>query len=128
MGAPVVHFEIIGKDARVLSDFYSSLFGWEIDSNNPANYGVVAKEGNTNAEGVGIGGGIAGPPTPDYPGHVTFYVEVASVEAALQRAEQLGGSRLFGPAEVPGGQVLGQFTDPEGRMIGLVEPTGIEAP
>jgi predicted enzyme related to lactoylglutathione lyase len=127
MGAPVVHFEIIGKNAKVLNDFYSSLFGWEIDSNNPANYGVVAKEANTNAAGVGIGGGIAGPPMPDYPGHVTFYVEVPSVEAALEQAEKLGGTRLFGPDEVPGGQVLGQLTDPEGHLIGLVEPVSSEA-
>jgi predicted enzyme related to lactoylglutathione lyase len=33
------------------------------------------------------------------PGHVTFYVEVPDVEAALVRAEQLGGTRLMGPTE-----------------------------
>lgn len=127
MGAPVVHFEIIGKDAKVLNDFYASLFEWDIDTDNPVGYGIVAREGNTNAEGIGIGGGIMGPPMPDYPGHVTFYVEVPSVEEALQKAEKLGGTRLFGPDEVPGGPVLGQFTDPEGHMIGVVEPVSGES-
>jgi predicted enzyme related to lactoylglutathione lyase len=55
-------------------------------------------------------------------GHVTFYVEVPDVEAALAKAESLGGTRLMGPDEVPGmGIVLGHFSDPEGRLIGLVQ-------
>ena len=38
----------------------------------------------------------------------------------LARAESLGGSRLFGPAPVPGTDlVVGQFADPEGHVIGL---------
>jgi uncharacterized protein len=122
MGQPVVHFEVIGKDGEKLQSYYSELFGWEIDADNPLGYGTVQREGNTNAEGAGIGGGVASGPTPDYPGHVTFYVEVPDVEAALAKAEGLGGTRLFGPDEVPGaGVVLGQFTDPEGHMIGLVQ-------
>jgi uncharacterized protein len=124
MGQPVVHFEVIGKDGAKLQSYYSELFGWEIDSTNPLNYGVVQREGNTNAEGVGIGGGIGPGPNQEYPGHVTFYVEVPDVEAALAKAESLGGKRLFGPDKVPGTDVeLGQFTDPEGHMIGLTKAT-----
>jgi predicted enzyme related to lactoylglutathione lyase len=122
MGQPVVHFEVIGKDGEKLRDYYSELFGWEIDADNPANYGVVQREANLNADGAGIGGGVAAGPTPDYPGHVTFYVEVPDVEAGLAKAESLGGARVFGPAEVPGTEVeLGQFTDPEGHLIGLTK-------
>ena len=35
MGQPVVHFEIIAKDGEALKGYYSELFGWEIDSDNP---------------------------------------------------------------------------------------------
>jgi predicted enzyme related to lactoylglutathione lyase len=122
MGQPVVHFEVIGKDAKKLQSYYSELFGWEVDAENPLNYGSVPREGNTNTEGAGIGGGIAAGPTPDYPGHVTFYVEVPDVEAALATAESLGGTRVFGPAPVPGTEIeLGQFTNPEGHLIGLTK-------
>ena len=114
MGAPVVHFEITGKDGQGLIKYYSELFGWEIDANNPLNYGVVQREGNTNAEGVGIGGGVAGAPD-GAPGGLTVYVEVPDVGASLAKAESLGGTRLFGPDQVPEANlVLGQFTDPEG--------------
>ena len=125
MAYPVTHFEVIGKDGKKLQSYYSELFGWEIDADNPLNYGTVAREGNTNADGIGIGGGVASGPSPESPGHVTFYVEVPDVEAALARAEILGGTRVFGPGKVPGTEIeLGQFTDPEGHLIGLTKAVG----
>jgi uncharacterized protein len=121
MGQPVVHFEIIGRDGKKLQDYYSELFGWGIDADNPMNYGMVDREQNVNSDGVGIGGGVGVGPE-GYEGHVTFYVEVPDVEAALAKAESLGGSRLMGPDEVPGGgPVIGQFSDPEGHAIGLIQ-------
>ena len=119
MGQPVVHFEVIGKDGDKLKSYFSELFGWEIDSNNPMNYGIVQREGNTNPDGVGIGGGISGAPE-GYEGHVTFYVEVPDVEAALAKAESLGGTRMMGPDEVMDGLVIGLFQDPEGHVLGVL--------
>jgi len=120
MGQPVVHFEIIGTDGEKLQSYYSDLFGWEIDSNNPMNYGTVQRDGNVNADGVGIGGGVGVGPE-GYPGHVTFYVEVPDVEAALAKAESLGGTRVMGPDAVAEGVEIGQFKDPEGHTVGVVK-------
>ena len=120
MGAPVVHFEVIGKDGKKLQAYYTELFGWDIDAKNEMAYGSVPRESNLNENGIGIGGGVAGGPD-GYAGHVTFYVEVPDVEAALAKAEGLGGSRVFGPDSVMPGMVLGQFLDPEGHVIGLIQ-------
>jgi uncharacterized protein len=120
MGQPVVHFEVIGRDPAKLQSYYGELFGWEFDANNPMQYGMVAREGNVNPDGVGIGGGVGGG-MEGYDGHVTFYVEVPDVEAALAKAESLGGSRMMGPDEPMEGLVLGLFNDPEGHVIGLVQ-------
>jgi predicted enzyme related to lactoylglutathione lyase len=120
MGQPVVHFEVIGKDGKKLQEYYTQLFGWEIDANNPMSYGMVARDGNTNSEGAGIGGGVGGGPE-GYEGHVTFYVEVPDVEEALAKAESLGGTRIMGPEDIMGQVVLGQFKDPEGHMVGVVQ-------
>jgi uncharacterized protein len=119
MGQPVVHFEIIGRDGDALQRYYSELFGWEIDANNPMKYGLVQREGNVNPDGIGIGGGIGAGPD-GYDGHVTVYVEVPDVEAALAQAESLGGTRMMGPDEVMEGLVIGLFTDPEGHTIGVM--------
>jgi uncharacterized protein len=120
MGQPVVHFEIVAKDVAKIQSYYADLFGWEIDADNPVGYGVVPREGNTNPDGIGIGGGIARGPE-GYDGHVTFYVEVPDVEAALAKAESLGGSRMMGPEEPMEGVVIGLFTDPEGHVVGVVK-------
>jgi uncharacterized protein len=113
MGQPVLHFEIIGKNGKKLQDYYAELFGWRIDASNPMNYGMVEKEGD------GIAGGI-GPGPADYPGHVTIYVGVPDVEAALAKAESLGGRRIMGPEKVTEGTEIAQFADPEGHVVGLL--------
>jgi predicted enzyme related to lactoylglutathione lyase len=114
MAHPVVHFEVIGKDGPKLQKYYADLFGWQIDANNPMNYGLITDSGN------GVGGGIAAGPE-GYEGHVTFYVQVPDVEAALAKAESLGGARIFGPETIMENVTLGQFTDPEGHVIGLTQ-------
>jgi predicted enzyme related to lactoylglutathione lyase len=119
MGQPVVHFEIIGKDGPATQAFYGELFDWEINADNPMHYGIVDRQTAQTADGIGIGGGVAGGPE-GYDGHVTFYVQVDDVEAGMAKAESLGGTRVFGPEEIMPGLVIAQFLDPEGRMVGLV--------
>ncbi len=121
MGQPVMHFEVIGRDGAALRSFYSDLFGWTIDASNPMNYGLVQREENLSPEGVGIGGGVGQGPD-GYDGHVTFYIGVPDVEAALVKAESLGGTRVMGPEKIMDSIVLGHFTDPEGHLIGVVQP------
>ncbi len=123
MGQPVVHFEIIGKDPERLRSYYSRLFGWEFETPSPVasevsepdSYGfldLLATE-----DGTGLRGGIGGGPGHD--SHAVFYVGVPDVQAALHQAEQLGGTRVMGPATSPNGLVVAHFTDPEGSLVGL---------
>jgi predicted enzyme related to lactoylglutathione lyase len=120
MGRPVVHFEVMGKDADALRSFYADLFEWKIDASNPMNYGMV--DAGDNAPGAagtqGIAGGIGQMPE-GHDGYATFYVDVDDVEAALQKAESLGGTRVMGPDNVMEGLTIGLFTDPEGHLVGL---------
>jgi predicted enzyme related to lactoylglutathione lyase len=119
MPQPVVHFEITGRDGGKLQAYYAELFDWQIQAFGQG-YGLIPREGHTNPDGIGIGGGIAQGPE-GYEGHVTFYVEVPDVEAALARAESLGGARMMGPEQVMEGIEIGLFTDPEGHVVGVVK-------
>jgi predicted enzyme related to lactoylglutathione lyase len=78
---------------------------------------VEAEESST---GSSIPGGIGQGPE-GYGGHITFYVEVPDVEASLQEAERLGGTRVMGPETIMENITLGQFTDPEGNVVGLTQ-------
>ena len=113
MPNPVVHWEILTtNDAKRLQDFYADLFDWQIDANNPWNYGMV----NTDSKG-GINGGIG--PNPEG-GLVTIYVQVADLQAALDKAETLGGRVVMPPTEIPNVVTMAMFSDPDGNVIGLV--------
>ena len=127
MGQPVVHFEITGEDPEKLRRYFGELFGWEFDTNSlvaetvseAGNYGFIEK--NTTPDGTGIPGGVGG--RAGYKGYAIFYVGVEDVEAALQKAESLGGKRVMGPAKNPNGMlVVGHFTDPEGNLVGVAGP------
>src|SRR5215210_735618 len=102
MGQPVVHFEIIGKDGKRLQSYYGELFDWSFDTSQSVtgmDYALV--EQYKTRDGVGIPGGVGGG-MEGYDGHVTFHVAVPDVEAALQKAESLGGTRRMGPDPIPG--------------------------
>jgi predicted enzyme related to lactoylglutathione lyase len=127
MTNPVVHFEIIGKDPSVLAEYYDQLFAWKVDMNSPVapeisqegNYGFIDKI--TTDDGTGIPGGIGGGNA--FTPHSIFYVGVPDVEAALTKAQELGGTRILGPVVKPGGGlVVGHFADPEGTVIGVAGP------
>jgi hypothetical protein len=119
--APVVHFEIVGKDAKKLHNFYSKLFDWQINADNPMNYGLVNAAGNGTEVGKGsIGGGVAAA-EQGMPGYVTFYAQVPDLAATLKTAESMGGKTVVPPTEIPNMVTFALFKDPEGNMIGLVK-------
>ena len=112
MSSPLIHFEVAGKDPAKLQSFFGDLFGWQINADNPMNYGMVDLGSEAVAGGVG--------PAPEgHDGHAIFYVGVDDVDDALKKAEELGGKRLFGPMDVPNGPTIGHFADPEGHLVGL---------
>jgi uncharacterized protein len=115
MGRPVVHFEINAKDSKKLGSFYSDLFDWKIDSNNPMGYGMV----DTGSEGA-ISGGI-GQSDGNTPTYLSVYVQVDDLQAYLDKAEKLGGKTLVPPTEIPNTVTFAMFQDPEGNMIGLLK-------
>lgn len=116
MGAPVVHFEIMGGEGSELDTFYSELFAWKIDSNNPMKYGMVDTGGGLRGINGGIGPGNHGK-------RVSIYVEVEDLQATLDHAERLGGKTVLPPTEVPGGPQLAMFADPSGNITGLLKRT-----
>lgn len=119
MANQIVHFEITGTDPGRLQAYYRSLFGWSFELGDTVS-GKVSEPGRygfVDAGVAGLNGGVGG--GASLRAKVLFYIGVDDVEAALGRAEELGGQRVFGPEGVPGKLVVGQFTDPEGNLIGV---------
>jgi predicted enzyme related to lactoylglutathione lyase len=110
----IVHWEIQAQNPSLLHDFYGEALGWDIDANNEMKYGMVASGGPS-----GINGGIGGSPRPG--SRVLVYAQVASIPALLERIESLGGKTIMPRTDV-GPVVMALYEDPEGNVMGLIEP------
>jgi uncharacterized protein len=109
---PIVHWEMVVRDAARQAEFYHRLFNWQIG------------EGAVMTIPAGLGGPEAGPAgqlrVGDHPG-VSLYVQVRDLRESLQQAETLGGRVLREPFATAGGVTLAIVLDPEGNRIVLVQ-------
>jgi predicted enzyme related to lactoylglutathione lyase len=110
----VIHFEIQGRDQKALQAFWSDLFGWKINTDNPGGYGMT--DPSQTGVVVGIGGTQDGST-----GWVTGYVRVESIDATAARAVELGGTVIAPRFSPDGSAYLGLVADSEGHVVGLSE-------
>ncbi len=114
MANPVVHFEVLGKDAEATQAFYAKIFDWPMEKVMDT-YAMVRPDGE-NAIAGGVGATMQGTP-----GHSTFYVEVDDLQATLDAVKAAGGSTVQPPMDVPNGPSIALFKDPDGNLVGLVK-------
>ena len=115
MPNPIVHFEIPADDVQRAKKFYETAFGWKISDPWNMNYFLV----ETRTEGeVGINGGLLPRKNAGQP--FMNYIQVDSIEDALKKVEDAGGTVAMPKAEI--GQGMGwiaAFKDTEGNILGF---------
>jgi predicted enzyme related to lactoylglutathione lyase len=100
----IVFFDIAGPDSTQLSQFYTSVFGWQIDQ----------KGAITTASG------LKGTLRQDPPEKI-IYIGVPDINAALAKIKASGGNVVLPRTIIPNDVVFALFTDPAGNRMGLVE-------
>jgi predicted enzyme related to lactoylglutathione lyase len=111
MGNKIIHVEVVGKDGAKLQKFYSDVFGWSLDTNNPGGYGMLRQDELTAGFGAASDGGA---------GHVTFYVNAEDPQGTLAKVEAAGGRVIMPLTEVAPETNIALFADPEGHVVGLM--------
>jgi uncharacterized protein len=112
------HFEIPADDPDRAKDFYSGLFGWGFADPIPGFDGYHMFATPVGEEGLG---GAIGKRGEMAPAAQRIYVKVDSVDAALQKVTELGGSVVMEKSEVPGQGWYGVFRDTEGNELAVWE-------
>ncbi|UJP40905.1 VOC family protein [Cellulomonas palmilytica] len=112
----ITHIDIPVSDLAAGATFYSQLFGWQIAE-------VPGYEGYPmwQAPNKISGGGLA--PRDESFTQPRSYVEVDSIDEALAKAVELGGTVLQGKQPISETSWWAFFQDPDGNVIGLYEGT-----
>ena len=98
MPHPVIHAEIRSQDPDATRKFFGELFDWTVASEGAfPGYTFI----DTGAED-----------------EVLFFVAVDDVAATLARAEELGGTIVQPPQQVPG-VTFGVLADAQGHKVGV---------
>jgi predicted enzyme related to lactoylglutathione lyase len=113
MANPVMQFQILSKTPDETARFYSELFGWSVDADNPLGYRRIAT-GSTQ----GIQGGIW-PAPPQSPNFVQLFIAVDDVKAFVRKAKSLGATPIIPPTLLPEGDELAVLHDPHGMPFGV---------
>jgi predicted enzyme related to lactoylglutathione lyase len=116
VGRPVVQFQILSKNPDRTAEFYTSLFDWKVNSDNPLGYRRL----NTNSD-HGIQGGIW-PSPPEGHSFVQLFVEVDDLAANVKRATEIGATVVIPPQQLPEGDRMAVLVDPEGIPFAMIQP------
>lgn len=120
----VVHFEIPTDDLARAKDFYSSVFGWQLQTMEDMDYTIamttpVDEKTQMPTEPGAINGGIT-KRSGETPAPV-LTIGVDSVDDSLKRAAAAGGSIVKPKTEIPGMGAFAYFRDSEGNVLGVYE-------
>jgi predicted enzyme related to lactoylglutathione lyase len=107
--------ELASPDVDGSREFYSALFGWQIEpfEGTGQPYWVIQNDGRGN-------GGVRENTQPGPPPHWLVYFACEDLDAATAKVDELGGTKLMGPVDI-GVARIAVVQDPQGAMFCLYD-------
>ena len=122
----VVHFEIPADDLERARKFYTSVFGWKMDSVPEMEYILIGTtqvdENGMPTEAGGINGGMMKRQSPLNSPVIT--IDVQNMEDAMIKVKKMGGKTIREKMQVGDMGYAAYFKDTEGNIIGLWQKIG----
>ena len=108
-----VWVELSSTDAAGARDFYSRLFGWDIEVIADPQYGGygMARLGGDDVAGIGP------QQTPGAPSNWGVYLGTDNVDALAEKVKAAGGTVVAAPFDVGDQGRMAVFLDPTGAFI-----------
>ncbi|HEV2915531.1 MAG TPA: VOC family protein [Pyrinomonadaceae bacterium] len=112
----VVHFEVGADDPDRASQFYESVFGWNIRKwGGPKDYRLISTGADNQP---GINGGIF---KREGPVNYVNTIDVPSVDEFVARITEHGGKEVVPKIKIPGVGDLVYCQDTEGNVFGILQ-------
>jgi len=125
---PVVHFEMPAENMKRMTDFYSSVFGWQTQmmGEEMGNY-VVVTTSQTDEKGRpmmpgSINGGFYLKENGQPASHPSVVISVDNIKEAIEEVKKAGGKVINEPAKIPGIGLYASIYDTEGNLISILQP------
>jgi len=115
MPNPLFHWELMVSDVPKAIDFYSKVFDWEFDEKSFPAYPLI-KTGDTP------GGAVMAKPSHSPAPALNIYFHVQDIESTLTRALVQGATVIAPRTPILGIGFWAMFADPDGIVIGLIQP------
>ena len=115
----VVHFEIIAEQPERALQFYTQVFGWNVQKWEGSEDYWLLTTGEEDAPG--INGGVARSKDTNMPACTVNSIAVPSVDEFADKISQHGGKVVVPKMAVPGVGYLAYCQDTEGITFGIIE-------
>jgi predicted enzyme related to lactoylglutathione lyase len=112
-----VWVDLASSDAAKSRDFYSKVFGWQIEVTDDPQYGGYGLAKVNGKDVAGIGPKMS----PDAPDAWTLYIGSADAEETARKVEAAGGKVVAPPFAVGDQGRMAVFQDPAGAFISVWE-------
>jgi uncharacterized protein len=110
--------DLASSDPAASREFYSKLFGWQVEVNPDPQYGgyAIAKVGGKDVAGIGP------KMMAEAPTAWTLYIGTDDTDALAAKVTAAGGAVIAPPMEVAGQGRMAVFQDPSGAFIAAWQP------
>jgi predicted enzyme related to lactoylglutathione lyase len=116
-----VWVDLASPDAEASREFYTQLFGWQVDVNPDPQYGGygLARIGGNDAAGIGP------KMSPEAPTAWSLYIGAEDVDDLARRVQEAGGTVIAPPFDVGDQGRMAVFQDPSGAFISSWQTTAM---
>ncbi len=124
---PVVHFEMPYKDSKRVAEFYSKVFGWQMNElgDEMGNYitaGTAETDANRMVKTPGtINGGFYDLNLTNASKEPSVVISVTNIKESIKNIKAAGGKLLGEPQDIPGIGLWASFKDSEGNRVSILQ-------
>ena len=116
-----VWVDLASPDAEASREFYSTLFGWQVEVNVDPQYGGYGLARMAGKDVAGIGP----KQSPEVPTVWSLYIGTDDIDDLVRRVESAGGTVVVPPFEVGDQGRMAVFQDPTGAFISAWQATAM---